>query len=892
MGRAHDRYRRPAGALLSAALAAGQPFAAAGTQTVEVIAAARRSPQFDPAAPTTVLLGEALARAGIASAEEALRRIAANQSDQGLAQNVGEFGGALAEADLRGVGADKTLVLLNGHRVANHAYDGAAVDLSTIPISAIDRIEVRRSGASGLYGSGASSGVIDFILRRDITGVELAAEIERPGRPGADADQAGFGAGFGRLETDGFNLYGSIDLRRQQALRARDRPFAASLVRGGPGGNADLSDLGASAFPGDLDGFEPSFDAGCAPPTSIPDRATGSCRYDFVRDIDLIPASRRRTLLGVATLALGGERRLSIEALQSRIETRSTQTPTAARSVIPDTSPYWIAGRPTTPFVGFGRGGVADWLVAPAGPRINDTRSTANRLLATLEGQTSGIAWEVMLARSTSRVSDTLAGGFLDGERLQRDVAAGMIDPFGPPSATGAAALRGAELRGRLLDARGEVHSVQTRGTTDLAALAGGPLQAAAGVELRDERFAFDTAPLAARLRDAGLDPASGARGARRGVAVTAALHLPLDTRFEATLALRHDRSASHSVTSPTLGLRWQPASGLSLRASFDSGFRAPTLYEIHQPYRLVPSSENFDDPLLCPDGVAEPGIAADRVCRRPVLVRSGGPVAQGQPPGRLRPERSRSSTWGFSYGSADASASWSFGADAWFMHLRDEVDVLGADAVFDDPERHAARIVRCSRLDPAVRATISACRDAIGFDPIAFVDTPTENRGGIRTRGIDLSLRYDAISGPVAGGWSFSFEGTWVQRHDLRSDPGAAWLPSAGRTAGDVPVFRWQHTAQLDEHAGAWSASVSQRYRSGYRDQHPAHRVGAYAPIDLSLSYTGLADTVISAGIRNLFDTDPPFSGQQETLQRNYDPRFTDPTGRTFYVRAAWRWR
>ncbi|UUZ55777.1 TonB-dependent receptor plug domain-containing protein [Massilia sp. H-1] len=88
--------------------------------------------------------------------------------------------GGMASADLRGLGGDKTLVLLNGRRLANHPYDGAAVDLNMIPISALDRVEVLRDGASAIYGTDAIGGVINFITKRSITTTTITGELLRP----------------------------------------------------------------------------------------------------------------------------------------------------------------------------------------------------------------------------------------------------------------------------------------------------------------------------------------------------------------------------------------------------------------------------------------------------------------------------------------------------------------------------------------------------------------------------------------------------------------------------------------------------------------------------------------------------------------------------------------
>ncbi len=79
-------------------------------------------------------------------------------------------------------------------------------------------------------------------------------------------------------------------------------------------------------------------------------------------------------------------------------------------------------------------------------------------------------------------------------------------------------------------------------------------------------------------------------------------------------------------------------------------------------------------------------------------------------------------------------------------------------------------------------------------------------------------------------------------------------------------------------------------RYKSGYTDQDPANEVDSYSIFDLFGTWQGYKGLTLTAGIKNLFDRDPPFSNQVNTFQRGYDPRFTDPRGRTFMARASYK--
>ena len=129
----------------------------------------------------------------------------------------------LSSANLRGLGDGSTLVLLNGRRLANYAFDGEAVDLNSIPSAAIDRVEVLKDGASAIYGTDAIAGVINFILRKDysgdeITGVRCAVTSTAAATAGRPTRRW-----LRRSARDGYNVFGVAQLP-EAAGAARQRP--------------------------------------------------------------------------------------------------------------------------------------------------------------------------------------------------------------------------------------------------------------------------------------------------------------------------------------------------------------------------------------------------------------------------------------------------------------------------------------------------------------------------------------------------------------------------------------------------------------------------------------------------------------------------------------------
>src|SRR4029077_5674404 len=135
------------------------------------------------------------------------------------------FTGGGSYANLRHLGNGSTLVLLDGQRLANNAFNGNAVDLSGIPFSAIGSVEVLREGASSLYGSDAIAGVINFITKKNFNGGEVTVNYSKPQHAGGSSDDVDLTYGIGDLQSDGYNFMISGNYSQQKELTASQRPF-------------------------------------------------------------------------------------------------------------------------------------------------------------------------------------------------------------------------------------------------------------------------------------------------------------------------------------------------------------------------------------------------------------------------------------------------------------------------------------------------------------------------------------------------------------------------------------------------------------------------------------------------------------------------------------------
>ena len=173
----------------------------------------------ETAVPVTVIKMTDLRNSGVTSVEQIMANLTSVQTSTNAAQSIGSGSGGASFADLRGIGADKTLVLLNGERIANNAVDGSAPDLNMIPFAAIDRIEVLRDGASALYGTDAIGGVINFITKKSYNGATVTVGYDSPQHGGGRATSANVGFGFGDLSSQGFNVLGFVSARNERLCR-------------------------------------------------------------------------------------------------------------------------------------------------------------------------------------------------------------------------------------------------------------------------------------------------------------------------------------------------------------------------------------------------------------------------------------------------------------------------------------------------------------------------------------------------------------------------------------------------------------------------------------------------------------------------------------------------
>ncbi len=847
----------------------------------------KRSIADESSLPITVLNAKDLREAGVTSAEGVIQRVASSQSTLGSSQVIGSGTQGKANANLRGLGANKTLVLLNGRRIASFAFDSSAVDLNAIPFAAIERIEILRDGASAIYGTDAIGGVINFITRNDYQGGSISGEYTSPQHTGGTDKRATISGGFGDLNKNNYNVFAVLDWRQVERIRAVDRAFGSTGVI--PSRGVELTSgtsfpanftQNAGAFAGN-----PSFPTGCAPPSSLP-LANPNCRYDYTAAIDLQPDVEQLTFMTRGSLNLGGGHKASLEYYRASTETIARVAPDPVTGlVMTPSSPFFPS---TYPGIDPTRNISIGWRMVPAGPRENTSNTTGQRAVADLSGAIGGWDYRAGLYWTESKGDDGPTNGYVSKTLIQDGVTSGVLNPFGAQTPAGDAAILAAKLTGTGQVATGTTKGVDLRASREIFSMAGGAAAISVGAEYRKENYRNDTIDaIVTQIPSLGRDPYH-VSGDRNVSALSAEMILPVTKALEVQLAARYDRYSDFGSTfNPKIGFLFKPTKALFARGSYNTGFRAPALDELYGPQSATFTADAYDDPLLCPGGTPAAGGVASRDCGQQAQSLTGGNRA-------LKPEKSKTFTLGVGFEPVKGVL---LTADYWNIKLSDQIAAFPEQAIFGDPTRYASRYVRCNQLTVAQQGIYDRCQnDFVNSNALAYIVGLTDNLGGVKTDGVDLSASYAWTQG-TAGNFNVSLNSTWVRSYDYQRTVTDPYVNNVGIYVDASPVFRWQHVLGLGWNRGPWSGQLNIRHKTGYTDQNQVeagfeNEVKAYTLVDISGSWSGLKNTTITLGVKNLFDTKPPFSNQGTVFQKGYDPRFADAVGRAYMLRAAYNFK
>jgi iron complex outermembrane receptor protein len=858
--------------------------------------------------PLQTITREEIINGGVQTVQELLERISANQSFGSFNEAKGE-GNVLVgftAASLRGLGYQRTLVLLNGRRVAPYALSGGqSVDLSGIPISAIDRVEVLKDGASAVYGTDAVGGVINFILRKDYQGAEANASYLATEQGGGNSGRINATAGFGSLATDKYNVFVSADYSKQDALKAAQRDstksaYIPSLAVDRTSGQS----VPANIFqPGGFTGtFNPTIPLtgptsdSCQRPYSFPTIQSGqrTCRFDFAAVIETIPETEKINVIGRLTWQVNSDNQFFAEGsyYHGKFIGRISPTPvstsfTNTPMTLPPTSPYYPAafiaalpgGDPTLPID-------VNYRTVELGPRTDEAKVDQWRGVVGSQGTIKGWDYELAANYTANREVDSFTSGYVDETTFGPLLRSGVINPFGPNTDSVLEQMRATQIKGQANDNRASNYGGDLKLASTVYELPAGPLAVGLGLEGRRESLEQTNSDAVVNgnvIAGAGAVP-SLSPVHRTVWSVFGELNIPVVKSLEVNLATRYDHYSDFgSATNPKITLRWQPAREVLVRAAYGTGFRVPTLSDLFQPQSLFDTSVTFEDPIRCP----VTNSPAD--CQADIFGRSGGNPS-------LQPEKSQQVSAGFVVEPVNGlSAS----VDYYWVRIRNVIDIVPEDVILGDYARWAPAYI--------VRKPPDAQHPNLPGE-IAYVVQYSTNVGTLQTSGIDIDVRWRPPTTPI-GKFSVALTGTYVLDYKHGGFESVFVPPSVGARGPDGAISRWRHYAQLNWAYGAWGATLTQTFQDGYREvdlttcADPSNeagctgtrRVGSYSIWDLQERYAGFKNLTLTLGIRNLMNTPPPVSNQGSLsgdFQTGIDPTYADPRGRMYYAAVRYAFK
>ncbi|MBC7917048.1 MAG: TonB-dependent receptor [Rhodoferax sp.] len=884
---------------LSLAMLAGQAAFAQSEpsqtlQRVEVTGSSIKRLSDENALPVQTITREEILKSGATTAAEIVKSISAASAplSDGASITDGTSGQrGFNGVNLRGIGVSSTLVLLNGRRLANFATpgDNAGVDLNNIPSGAIQRVEVLKDGASAIYGTDAIGGVINFITRKDYQGFDASASMSDTQKGGASKRTASVSAGFGDLSTNGFNVFGVVDVQKLGALRSTQRDWIAerALATTLPAlmssntypANVDINSsqraklIAAGLLPAGSTAsrVNPS-SPGCNPPATVyaPSGPGGKagCSYDYMQDTEIYPASDKVGFLGRATVQLGVDHQFYLELMQSKAETEYVLSPNPLRvrnlptSVLP--TAYANA-------LGAGTFGGIRWRMKEAGNRTNEVTSLGQRVVAGANGVFGSWDYDVALTRAENTTTDKYVNGYTLFDKIDAGIRSGIINPFGASSQAGKDYINAAKINDEARKSKGVTEGIDGKFTTTIGKLAGGDVAFAIGGETRRETTSFTPSALLLSNNIAGDRDSSGTFGglsassdSRTVTGVFAEVVAPVTQELELQFAVRSDDYAGvGTTTNPKIGAKWQPSKTVLFRGSAGTGFRAPSLYDLKGATTYGTASSFITDAYCVNNNIDTIDFCTDQ-----------WPVERRSNP-NLKPEKSTQ----FSLGTVlEVSKNFTFGVDYWNIEKTDVISTVGEQLITDNYAKYNGTLIQ---------------RDADGF--ISNIILQKDNQGSLKTSGLDLNFdwRGDASAN---GRFTASLNGTMIFNYDRQFGKDTAYVSNLGAFVNDQVIQKWRHKLSLGWDIGDLGLTLSNTYLSGYRDQNttydpvankllPSRDVEPYSLWDMTGSYALSKSLKLRAGILNLLDTAPPFSNQAYYFLAGFDPTYSDPRGRSGYV-------
>jgi iron complex outermembrane receptor protein len=822
--------------LLLTSLSASPAFAeeataapAADTQErIEVTGSHIRRTDVEGVAPVQTVTHEDLKKKAYDNLGDVVRDLGVNSFGSGTVSGNSTAPGN-ADISLRGLGADNTLVLLNGQRLPQDAVSGT-VDINLIPMAAVDRIEILKDGASAIYGSDALGGVVNIITKKDFEGTEISATQTAPLAYGG-GKQTNLSVVNG-INKEKFNMVTALNFKLDSAVYSRDRDWSSK----------GYSNIGspASYYSMDADGNPTTkfFASPNCPSGQIVTTASGKhCQFQYSNFSEETPKVTQEGVLSEMHYELNSDWRLTGRVNYVHRDAQTVAAPSPGDITIPAAN----VAQFNLPGANAGQDVDAQTRLTALGNRITDVKTNS---YGTLLGATHqlGNDWQLDLNATFNLVHTNLQGinGFATSAGVASAVSAGTYNPFAAVGSQGdasGAAYVPSEISQTLLT------GVEAKASGKLFEVGAGDVGLAVGVLANYANYKDQADPLTLAGGVLGNAGSSGG-GHRSSEAVYSEMSIPLVAKkLEAQLAGRFDNYSDFgSTVNPKIGLLYHATPTLLFRTSAGTGFRAPLLTEL-----------NAAKSIGYPTFIDAYGCSKDALncTAQQYQVTSGGNA-------NLKQETSKSLTAGTVFA---PNGDFNIGTD-WFLTRIENMPGI---------DLHDMTLAELNGANPAKYGVIVK-RDSSGN--LLSVVAPLQNLSAESEAGVDITANYSF------GKFKLSTEQNEIFYYKVEGFPGAGYVDKIGWNG----LPKWRNTSQLGFAPNAKNVmSVTSHTIPGQNTLDNKSRIASLTTFDLSYTYKTKSIGDFSIGMINVLGTPPPYDNSVPTSPVNYS--LYDPNGRQLIV-------
>lgn len=809
---------------------------------IEVTGSRLKRAEIEGALPVTVLDRAAIDASGEVSVADYLRTTTFSSTGQFRPQS-GSSAQAGAFADLRGLGGQRTLVLIDGHRAPKAPFAaGSGTDLNGIPLAAVERIEILTDGASAIYGADAVGGVINIITRKDYNGAQVTVGKADPKFGPTDEASVLFG-----VSGDRGHIVGGFSQNRRAMIFTADRPWGQRLGNSTFGNNfLSFDPVTGALLSGNGQGepFSP-VPGGCTNANFSISPINGRCVYNYNAVAADEASYGNKSFFMNAEVQINDDwsTYFSTTVVNTKSFGRYAPTPGVV-FLAPDSVANPIPGANTYLYHRF----------AAAGNRDNFTNSNVYDILLGFRGAiTDTIDGDFGVRYNTYQYNE-IGKGYIVGTLAQQAINDGLYNIY-DPGATPQTVLDSitAQIGRDSVFTTKEAFANLT--FNDVFEMGGGGSSIAVGGEFRKEKFADNYDSLSSAGVVLGSAGASSG-GGREVSSVYAEWLLPFTSTLEGDIAGRYEKYSDFGTAfSPKVSLRWHPLDSLTLRGSVGRGFVAPTLDVITQATAF--SADFVYDPATC----LFYGADSDANCiafggNNAVQVDSFREQAFG-----LGPEKALQYQIGVVW---DATDWLNLTVDYWNIEITDRIAFYGSQKL--------TNIDNGDDLTPFPGAPCSLTRDPNKGGAIVEIHNCYFNEGEVKTDGVDLTVRTN-----------FDFN-DWGK---LDSRLQATWSRTYTIDGSDADFVRTQGfpgvraTLNNTWQRGDWTAGLDARYigSNGSGTRYTEH----FTTYDAHASVATPWNAKITVGVNNFTNEFPELISYDG---RPFNFFLYDAYGRTPYIR------